>query len=393
MQTKITIRNEAQTCYIDIEGTIGVPEQYQFENASSRVATFETFRREVARISEVAATSVVVNIRSTGGDVNDALLIYEALQSLDARITTRCYGYTASAATIIAQAADKGCREISSNALYLIHNSMCAIEGNASTLESRAELLRKTDERLAHLYAQHSERDAQMFVELMAENNGEGRWLTAEETVEAGLADRIIDNLITGSLLPDEDGQAGGQTGGQTGGETPQEPTPTVDPTPQNKAAACEKQDVKRALNRAAGALLGYLLRRFSYRWEQWMDNIRQKREQRDSEQTNQSTQTYHTVQGAPNGEGTAGASATLIAPTSATTPVTSGEGGNAESLPQAAAQRQAANARSSILFSEGQRRYQPSRVKPTEDPSVNKPHYGSNLSAYAEDAKAFGRY
>ena len=30
MQTKITIRNEAQTCYIDIEGTIGIPVERQF---------------------------------------------------------------------------------------------------------------------------------------------------------------------------------------------------------------------------------------------------------------------------------------------------------------------------------------------------------------------------
>ena len=380
MQTKITIRNEAQTCYIDIEGIIGVPEQNQFENASSRVATFETFRREVARISEVDATSVVVNIRSTGGDVNDALLIYEALQSLDARITTRCYGYTASAATIIAQAADKGCREISSNALYLIHNSMCAIEGNASTLESRAELLRKTDERLAHLYAQHSERDAQSFVELMAENNGEGRWLTADETVEAGLADRIIDNLITGTLVPEEgEGADGGADGGAS------QNVPASGDTPQNKAAACDKQDVKKALNRAAGALLGYLLRRFSYRWEQWMDNIRQKREQKSVP-----TQGEQNEQVAPSKEATSAAPAT---PATSASPA-SGEGAvSGESLPQAAAERQAASQRSAILFSEGQRRYQPSRVKPTEDPSVNQPQSGSNLSAYAEDAKAFGRY
>lgn len=378
MQTKITIRNEAQTCYIDIEGIIGVPEQNQFENASSRVATFETFRREVARISEVAATSVVVNIRSTGGDVNDALLIYEALQSLDARITTRCYGYTASAATIIAQAADKGCREISSNALYLIHNSMCAIEGNASTLESRAELLRKTDERLAHLYAQHSERDAQSFAELMAENNGEGRWLTADETVEAGLADKIIDNIVTGSLIPDggDGGADGDAQGGGGEGASQEAATTTGEGVPQNKAAACDKQDVKKALNRAAGALLGYLLRRFSYRWELWMDNIRQKREQKVAE----------------------GAAADHNANETAASPApaspASGEGAaSGESLPQAAAERQAASQRSAILFSEGQRRYQPSRVKPTEDPSVNQPHQGSNLSAYAEDAKAFGRY
>ena len=193
MQTKITIRNEAQTCYIDIEGTIGVPEESQFEDATSRVATFEAFRREVKRITEVKASSIVVNIRSTGGDVNDALLIYDALRALDAHITTRCYGYTASAATIIAQAADEGSREISANALYLIHNSTCAIEGNSTSLEARTELLRKTDEQLARLYALHSGKDESFFAELMAENNGEGRWLSAEETIEAGLADAIID--------------------------------------------------------------------------------------------------------------------------------------------------------------------------------------------------------
>ena len=234
MQTKITIRNEAQTCYIDIEGTIGIPEERQFGGDKSRVATYEKFRREVARISEVAATAVIVNIRSTGGDVNDALLIYEALRSLGARITTRCYGYTASAATVIAQAADEGCREISSNALYLIHNSECAVEGNAETLASRAELLHKTDVRLAQLYAQRSGRGEEFYAALMAENNGGGRWLSAEEAVSAGLADRIFDGLMTGVILPEGtplppqkgDGAAGGEdTSSQQGGDTAQSET------------------------------------------------------------------------------------------------------------------------------------------------------------------------
>ena len=376
MQTKITIRNEAQTCYIDIEGVIGVPEQNQFENASSRVATFETFRREVERIAQVAATSVVVNIRSTGGDVNDALLIYEALQGLDARITTRCYGYTASAATIIAQAADKGCREISSNALYLIHNSMCAIEGNASTLESRAELLRKTDERLAHLYAQHSGREVENFVELMAENNGEGRWLTAEETVEAGLADKIIDNLIVGSLIPDGEGAEGNEDADAT--TTTSAASAGDEALPQNRGHKTDKQSVKKAVNRAVGALLGYLLRRFSYRWEQWMDNIQQKREeqQRADEAAAEITDQNAATKSAPQEN----------------QPIESAPS-QSEQLPQAAASQKATTHRSALLFSEGQRRYKPSRVKPTEDPSMNQPHIGSNQSAYAEDARAFGRY
>lgn len=191
-KSKITIRNSADICFIEIEGTIGVPEEWQFDEPSSRVATYEKFRRTVEQIAAIDAREIVVDIRSTGGDVNDALLIHDALKALDARITTRCYGYTASAATVIAQAAGEGCRQISANALYLIHNSSCAAEGNASELESRAEMLRKTDERLAALYAARSGGDAADFAALMSENGGEGRWLSPEETVAAGLADAVV---------------------------------------------------------------------------------------------------------------------------------------------------------------------------------------------------------
>lgn len=330
MQTKITIRNEAHTCYIDIEGTIGVPEQHQFENASTRIATFDRFREEVARIAEIAATKVVVNIRSTGGDVNDALLIYDALMSLDAHITTRCYGYTASAATIIAQAANDGCREISSNAMYLIHKSTCSIEGNASSLDARADLLRKTDERLASLYALHSGRDAQYFADLMAENDGEGRWLTAEQTVEAGLADRITDSLITGVLVPEAE-----------------------DTLPQDTA-------MPEVVNSAAGEIIRYLLGRLACRIEEWLEHLHEKhiakREAKRAEK-----QAQHDEESLQD-----------------------------ESLPQAVAQTPS---HSTILFEEGQRRYTSTQVKATEDPSMNQPLLRGNDEAYADDAKAFGRY
>ena len=191
-KSKITIRNSADSCLIEIDGIIGVPEEWQFENPSSRVATYEKFRDTVEKIAAIQASEIVVDIRSTGGDVNDALLIHDALKALDARITTRCFGYTASAATVIAQAASEGCRKISANALYLVHKSSCAVEGNADELASHAELLTKTDERLAQLYAARSGRDAAQFAALMSENGGEGRWLSPDETIAAGLADAIF---------------------------------------------------------------------------------------------------------------------------------------------------------------------------------------------------------
>ncbi len=192
METNIKIRNEAELCIIDIEGVIGVAEEEQFGEASQRVATYERFSTMIERLREVDAPEVVVNIRSAGGDVNDALLIYEALVALDAKVTTRCYGYTASAATIIAQAASEGCRYISSSALYLIHRSSCSVEGNTADLVEYISLLQKTDERIAALYAARSGGSAEKFAEIMAENGGRGHWLAPEEVVALGLADDII---------------------------------------------------------------------------------------------------------------------------------------------------------------------------------------------------------
>lgn len=192
MKTKIEIKNNAALCTIDIEGVIGVPEESQYSTASQSIATYDRFREELAKIRSIEAGEVVVNIRSTGGDVNDALLIYESLASLDAKITTRCYGYTASAATIIAQAASEGCREIAASALYLVHKSSCAVEGNIADLAERMALLEKTDERIALLYAHRSGRTKEEFELLMSENGGRGRWLSPDEVVEYALADAVI---------------------------------------------------------------------------------------------------------------------------------------------------------------------------------------------------------
>ena len=194
MKSEIQIKNSAGVCRIEIEGTIGVPEEWQFDQPEARVATYEKFRDTVRRIAGIDAPQIVVDIRSTGGDVNDALLIHDALRSLDAHITTRCYGYTASAATIIAQAASPGCREISANALYLIHTAICAAEGNATEIAGKLDLLRQTDTRITAVYAARSGRPAGEFEALMAENNGNGRWLSPEEAVAAGLADTVTDN-------------------------------------------------------------------------------------------------------------------------------------------------------------------------------------------------------
>lgn len=199
---KINIDNSAGVATIDIEGVIGTPSYSE----DDKVASYNALKGKIAEIGKANPRKVVVNIRSTGGDVNDALLIYDALKEIK-NVETICYGYTASAATIIAQAAAQGKRKMSANGLYLIHRASTSVEGNAGEFEAKIDLLRKTDERIAAIYAEASGRPAEEFVALMGENNGNGKWLNAEEALAAGLIDEITSKTkITNEFNPEEQG-------------------------------------------------------------------------------------------------------------------------------------------------------------------------------------------
>ena len=76
MKNSIEIRCSAdRTAVIDIEGTIGVEPA---ATDSRSVATYEAFNRALDQIRALDVDQITVNIRSTGGNVADALLIYDA---------------------------------------------------------------------------------------------------------------------------------------------------------------------------------------------------------------------------------------------------------------------------------------------------------------------------
>lgn len=438
MKSEIRIRNSADVCYIDIEGNIGVPEEWQFDDPGARVATYERFRAAAARIAALEAAEVVVSIRSTGGDVNDALLIYDALRTLPGRITTRCYGYTASAATLIAQAASEGRREIAAGALYLIHNSECSVEGNVAELEARIGLLRKTDERLAEIYAVRSGRPAAEFAALMAENNGSGRWLSPEETVAAGLADRVIGaeagNPSEGSAAGGEElyGFDGGEdaeapdspdgSDGSDGSDGPDGPD-GADGSGSDAAAGS-------AVAAAGGEAFGGGPRRSGLpeglvRWvrqtlRSWRERLTTEHRTAAAKAAPQHSASQHPAPGGPAEQHPApGGSAEPVLPeASAAAPASEaapGAGGSAALFPSEAPASEGTAAapassvpasatvqpseripqsmrRSVLALREAQLRVEPTRVRPVEDPSCRERLHTANERAYAEDARSFAK-
>ena len=204
-------------------------------------------------------------------------------------------------------------------------------------------------------------RDEGSFAELMAENDGAGRWLTAEETVEAGLADRIIDALLTGVSIPDPDSAEP---------PAPEAPDP-VAPNPDSQSGGAmpsARAETVGVVDSVAGTIARYLLRRFAYRWEQFMERMREKREAKQEARRERKK-----VDIPAEPQPSKGAKHTDKKPAA---------GGDASV--------RAAVATAPIAFDEGQRRYGRTEVEPAEDPSMNAPRSQANERAYSDDAKAF---
>lgn len=136
---------------------------------------------------------VTVKINSLGGDVDEALAIYELLLSMGDRVTTECYGRCASAATIIAMAGHQ--RLMSRYALFLVHKCWSGVIGNENVLEEELAAQRAINDRLAQIYIDRTGSTRETIEELMNRFNGDGEFLNVEQAMEYG--------FITGQL-PDE---------------------------------------------------------------------------------------------------------------------------------------------------------------------------------------------
>lgn len=167
--------------YIDIEGIIG--ESFWGE----KTVTKEDIKADLEKVKSAKMTKLIVNINSLGGDVNHALSIYDMLTELDCPVIGRLNGFVASAATIIAMACDQ--IEMSENAFFLVHKAMTITIGNANEIENDLNFLNKIDETITNIYSKRV--DIARCQELLEVDNGNGKWLTADETLEYGFVDAI----------------------------------------------------------------------------------------------------------------------------------------------------------------------------------------------------------
>lgn len=133
---------------------------------------------------------IYLYINSGGGSVSAGLTIVDNMRLIKSPVYTVCYGLAASMAAIIFSAGDKGHRYVLPHAEIMIHQPWRTMEDSykQSDLEVVSYHMKRTRTALEQLLADASGRSLEEMHDACERDN----WLTAEEAIEMGLADKIL---------------------------------------------------------------------------------------------------------------------------------------------------------------------------------------------------------
>lgn len=170
-------------------------ETWQWESVESPTSQ-NHFVRILADAQEGDEVHLCIN--SLGGSVKEALGIYNALKRCPAKVTAHIDGFAASAASIIAMAADEVV--MPRNTCMMIHNASWWAYGNPTQLRKSADDLDVINRSAIESYmvkAGEKLDETTLHRFLDAET-----WLTASECLDYGLCDTLEDALATAAQTP-----------------------------------------------------------------------------------------------------------------------------------------------------------------------------------------------
>jgi ATP-dependent Clp endopeptidase proteolytic subunit ClpP len=138
---------------------------------------------------ETPITRIELRINSGGGHVWDGLAILNTLRAHKAPVTAIVDGIAASAASFLAVACDEVV--MMPNSRMMIHDAMGLCIGQAVDMREYADFLDDTSQNLAEIYAEKAGGTSDEWRARMTEHGLIGTWYSAQDAVDAGLADRV----------------------------------------------------------------------------------------------------------------------------------------------------------------------------------------------------------
>lgn len=140
-----------------------------------------------------------VIINSPGGDVQAGQEIYSILKGIKNHVTVEVQSIAASAASMVAMAGDNV--RMSPVSLLMIHNASTCTSGDYRDMQHTADVLQTVNTAIMQAYIAKTGKTEAELREMMDKET----WLTANQCIEHGFADEIIQDekqsIITNAMI------------------------------------------------------------------------------------------------------------------------------------------------------------------------------------------------
>jgi len=139
--------------------------------------------------SEDPERDISLYINSPGGSVTAGLAIYDTMQFVPCDVSTVCMGLAASMGQFLLCAGAKGKRFSLPHSRILMHQPSGQAQGQATDIAFQAEQIIYLKKMMAERIAFHTGQP----VERIEADSDRDRWFTAQEALEYGFIDQVIE--------------------------------------------------------------------------------------------------------------------------------------------------------------------------------------------------------
>ena len=128
-------------------------------------------------------------INSPGGSISAGMAIYDTMNFIKCDVSTICIGMAASMGAFLLSSGAKGKRFALPNSEIMIHQPLGGMQGQASDIKIHADHIIRIKEKMNRILAQQTGKD----YEQVCLDTDRDNFLTAEQALEYGLIDKVID--------------------------------------------------------------------------------------------------------------------------------------------------------------------------------------------------------
>jgi len=139
--------------------------------------------------SENPDKDISLYINSPGGSVTAGLSIYDTMQFVKPDVSTLCVGQAASMGALLLTGGCNGKRYLLPHSRVMIHQPLGGFQGQATDIDIHAREILKIRQRMNELLAKHTGQT----VETIAKDTERDNFMGAEEAVNYGLVDSVIE--------------------------------------------------------------------------------------------------------------------------------------------------------------------------------------------------------